>query len=86
MTFEETARDMMYQRGMFDNMIDAVMPTIIAAPENEAMAQRWHDQVSDYPPMMKNILWLTVKNHALEYIEKECPQAWFKAAFGEAKP
>lgn len=81
MTFEETARDMMYQRAMFDNMIDAVMEAIKAAPENEPMAQRWNDKVEDYPPMMKNILRLTVKRHALEYIERECPQAWFKPAF-----
>jgi hypothetical protein len=83
MTFKDKAQQMLTECGMFDNQADAVIERVIAAPENEAMRGRWNDDTEGYPPVMFNVLWLTVKRHALEYIEETCPQAWFKPMFEE---
>lgn len=83
MTFEKWMRDRLINSGMFPDQVDAVVERVKAAPENESMAQRWNDDASGYAPQMLSILWLTTKRHALEYIEAECPQAWFKPLFEE---
>lgn len=81
MTFEELARSYMHERCMFPEQIDAVIANLKAAPENKSMEHRWSDQVEGYPPPMKAVLWFTVRTHALEYIDKECPKAWFRPLF-----
>jgi hypothetical protein len=86
MTFRDKAKQMLTERGMFDNQAEAVMDRVIAAPENKAMQGRWNDDTSGYPPPMVNVLWFTVKRHALEYIEETCPEAWFKPMFEETAP
>lgn len=81
MTFKEKAIDLMFSNGMFEADAKTVFETIKAAPENEAMADRWNDDIDGYPPEMINVLWFTVKRHALAYIDATCPQAWFRPMF-----
>jgi hypothetical protein len=85
MTFEQWMRDRLTNSGMFVNQVDAVVERVKAAPENEPMAQRWGHSINGYPAAMVNVLWLTVKTHALEYIDAECPQAWFRPLFAPEK-
>lgn len=83
MTFEQWMRDKLTNCGMFPDQVDVVIARVKAAPENEVMAQRWHDKIGDYrhPDPMVNVLWFTTKRHALEYIDAECPKAWFRPMF-----
>lgn len=81
MTFEQFMRERLTNSGMFPNQVNAVVERVKAAPENEAMAQRWNDDVSGYPSQMLGIAWLTAKRHALAYIDAECPKAWFRPLF-----
>lgn len=85
MTFEDAMRQRLTNSGMFPDQVDAVVERVKAAPENEPMAQRWSDNASGYPSQMLGVLWLTAKTHALEYIDAECPQAWFRPLFAETK-
>jgi len=87
MTFEQVMRERLTNCGMFPAQVDAVVERVKAAPENESMAQQWSDNANGYPPQMLGVLWLTVKRHGLEYIDAECPQAWFRPLFAdEVKP
>lgn len=83
MTFERWMRDRLIGGGFFEKDVNAVVKNVKAAPENEAIAQRWHDDIEGYSPQMVNVLWFTVKRHALEYIDEHCPQAWFRPLFAE---
>lgn len=83
MNFREEALEMLTSRGMFDDQAAAVMERVMADKANEPMKGRWHDDVSNYPGPMLNILWLTVKRHAAEYIAETCPHAWFRPLFDE---
>lgn len=50
MTLQEKMKSMLTERGMFDDMADEVLERVKAAPENEAMIGRWHDDIEGYPP------------------------------------
>ncbi len=47
------------------------------------MKERWGDAVEDYPPVMVNVLWVSVKHIAVEWIDRELPEAWFRPMFTE---
>lgn len=83
MTFEQWMRDRLTNSALWPDQVDAVVERVKVAQENEAMAQRWNDDIKGYHPMTLNMFWCTVKRHALEYIDAECPEAWFRPLFAE---
>ncbi len=48
---------------------------------NKAMANRWSDTADDYPAPLFTVLKMSVKHSALEYIDANCPEAWFRPIF-----
>jgi len=81
MTIEEKLNSMLVENGMFDSQAAAVIERVKADEANEPMASRWKDDISDYPPQLLAVLWLTVRRIALAYIEETCPLVWFKPMF-----
>lgn len=81
MTIEQELYRRIFECGVFDKDVAAIIERVKASPENEAMITRWNDDVDDYPSAMISIAWLSAKRHALEYIDENCPQAWFRGAF-----
>lgn len=47
------------------------------------MAGRWNDNISDYPPIMTKAIWISAKRIALQWIDTNKPQAWFRPIFAE---
>lgn len=84
MTFYEFGMKELQSRGMFTTQAENVMKNVIA--ENTQMGLRWNDNISDYPPMMKNIIWMSIENEALNYIKISCPEAWFRPVFDKDHP
>ena len=62
---------------MFPQDAEQVLAEAEAAPALEAMQGRWNDQTDDYPPFMKNITWIGVKDVATKWVKQNIPQAWF---------
>lgn len=83
MTFEQKLTKMLSERGMFEEQCIAVMEQVKADKVNESMATRWEDAADDYPAIMLTVLWLSVKDHALAYIDANLPLAWFRPLFTE---
>lgn len=81
MTFKEKALEMLTANGMFDDEAAEVFERIVADGANAAMQGRWNDDVSGYPEMMVNVLWLTVKTNAAEWIAEHRPLAWYRPLF-----
>lgn len=81
MTFEEKARAMLVERGMFPKQADEVVAMMKQDPANEAMSDRWRDNIEDYPIEMLAILLFSAKTNALEWIDKNCPKAWYRPMF-----
>ncbi len=81
MTLEQRLKEMMVERGMFEEQADEVMACVKDDECNKSMQSRWKDEASGYPPAMIKVLWIFTKEAALDYIEKNLPQAWFKSMF-----
>lgn len=81
MTVEEKLKKMLIDHGMFEDQAVAVMELVKADKVNESMENRWNDEAAGYPPRLFVALWMSVSNHALEYIDEKCPKAWFRPMF-----
>lgn len=78
MNFEEKIKELLFNHGMFENQANAVIKIM---KEDKAMVNRWNDDTGEYPDSVLNVLWLSVKAAALEYIDENCPLAWFRSLF-----
>lgn len=79
MTFEMKMRRLLEDNGLFDKQINTVID--LAKESLSDMKGRWGDEINEYPNTMTNIVWISVKQVAIKWIEKELPQAWFKPMF-----
>ncbi len=83
MTTREKLEQMLYNMGMFENQAKQVIDEAI--PELEKMAGDYkitfERPASEYPEMLFNIWFITVKKVAKIWIEKNIPMAWFKPMF-----
>ena len=81
MTIEEKIKKWLINQGMFVDQAEAVMEMVKINQVNEAMAGRWNDVAEGYPDVIFTIVLASVKDAALEYIDTNCPQAWFRPMF-----
>lgn len=78
MTFEDKLKAMLVERGLFDDQADEILALVKADEANKAMRGRWQDNIEEYPPQMIVVLWISVKDAALKWIDEHCPQASFR--------
>jgi hypothetical protein len=83
MVFKDFVLQELEKNGLFNHQALDVF-TLVEKNMSE-MRSRWNDDVSGYPPVMKNIVWANVKIVTLKYIETTCPDAWFKPMFETKK-
>ena len=67
--------------GMFQTQAEKVMDEHINDPANNAMEGRWNDDIEGYPPQLLATVFVGIELTALEWIKKNCPNAWFRACF-----
>ena len=79
MTFEEKVKEYFVASGMFDSQANAVFQEMKAS--TDAMFDRWNDDVLGYPDVMLNVILVSARRYALEWIDKNIPQAWFRGCF-----
>lgn len=75
MTFEEFCMKFLTERGMLDDQAKAVMEQVKSAEENESMADRWNDDIEEYPQSMMGIVVFAIKHHAIKWIDDNLPKA-----------
>jgi len=81
MTMREKMIALLEQNGMFTNQAESVMKIAESAEELTGMERRWNDDVCEYPAPLLAVTWMSVRSIAREWIEKECPKAWFLPMF-----
>lgn len=81
MTIEERIKEWLYNHGMFEDQADAVVKAMKTDEANVAMVNRWGDDVEDYLDSLMVVLLVAAKHAALEYIDANCPRAWFRPMF-----
>ncbi|MFT7614325.1 MAG: hypothetical protein ACI9J3_003307 [Parvicellaceae bacterium] len=79
--------EMLIERGMFDTQAEAVMD--LAIPKMDDVVENynftWDTDSNEYPQVIYNVLFSTVKETALEWINTNKPQAWYKPMFEAVK-
>jgi hypothetical protein len=81
MTFEQLAHDHLFNNGMFEDNVSAVIELAKKDEVLDSMSGRWTDKTDDYPPFMEKIFILSLDHVALKYIDENIPQAWFRPVF-----
>ena len=83
MTTHEKLKSMLIENGLFENQAESVME--LARPEIDKLFPdyriTWDRPANEYPKQMFNIWFVTMRPIAFNWIEKNCPQAWFKSIF-----
>jgi hypothetical protein len=83
MTTREKLEKMLYNMGLFETQASAIIDEAI--PELEKLAGDYkitfNRPANEYPDMLFNIWFITVKEVAKNWIEKNIPNAWFKPMF-----
>lgn len=82
MTIEQKLTKYLEGNGMFAEDAAATMELIKAdGTLRKEMAHRWNDDTEGYPAPMMGILMLTANRYALLWIDKHCPEAWYRSMF-----
>jgi hypothetical protein len=80
-TFLAKLADDLEAHGMLPNQAEDVMSIFVAGERDSSMSSRWMDDPDGYPPVLYNLVWGILCTYALSYIDKICPQAWFRPVF-----
>ena len=78
MTFEQVIENYLERNCMLPVQIKQVILLVKEAEENKSMLKRWGDDVSGYPEIMQGAILLSVRDHALAWIDENLPLAWFR--------
>ena len=81
MNIEEYLVDQVYQRGVFKDKARIIVEAAKNDPANKAVQGTWHDSTTDYPEPLMLWLWMSTKEHAVNWIEENLPNAGFKPEF-----
>lgn len=83
MTTKEKLIQILIDNGLFESQAEEVME--IAIPELNSLIENysitWNRPSEEYPDVIYNILFNSMKPTVLKWIEENKPQAWFKPMF-----
>lgn len=80
MTWEELVKDHLTKNGMFPEHVNEVFE-MMKEDEIKELRDRWKDDISGYPPTMKNVVIFITNRTALKWIDTNLPKAWFRSMF-----
>jgi len=81
MTFVKKLLTMLEERGLSKAQAEGIIDLAKVDERIPAMDNRWNEQVEGYPDQVISLLWMSVSDIALEWIDANCPKAWFRAMF-----
>jgi hypothetical protein len=84
MTFYEFGIKELTSRGMFNYQAVKVIKNVMSG--NDLMQSRWNEDISGYPLLIRNFLWMDIEKEALNFIKISCPEAWFRPVFDKDHP
>lgn len=84
MTIEQKIKTMLVEYGLMPAQAEAVFAAMKTDPVNEVMQGRWEDELIDYPPEFISAAWMSACTHAVEWIDKNLPRAFYRSLFANA--
>lgn len=83
-TFAKALTDRLEASGLWPEEAAAILDEAKQRPETKDMTGRWDHVAGNYPPILVNILWVTVKHVAKEWLAQHAPLHWARPMFDEA--
>jgi hypothetical protein len=68
---------------MFADQAQEVVNLLKLTEPMQNMKERWADDIEGYPQPLLTGLWLQCCTIALQWIDENCPDAWFRGAFSD---
>lgn len=84
MTIREKLTELLVENGMRPNDASEVMERVIDDDGAEVMEGRWDEVIDGYPKSLMATLWLITKSIALEWIDANNPEAFYRPLFVNA--
>jgi hypothetical protein len=81
MTIREKLEKQLFENGLFEKDASEVVKHFENSKLGEPMKGRMDEDASTYPAPLFNILWVSIKAAAVEWIDANCPQNWARAMF-----
>ena len=81
MTFEDKIKELLENHGMFGRQITEVLSYAKNHELLKTIEGKWHEDIEGYPQTMVTVIWLSMKVIVIEWIDAECPQAFFRPMF-----
>ena len=83
MTVKEKLTNMLIERGMFLPQANEVME--LAVPQLNDLVEDYsvslNSNSTDYPQVIYNVLFMSIRPVALKWIDDNLPQAWYRDMF-----
>ena len=80
-TVEQFVIDHLYNNGMSESQAEAVLVMVKRDPAASEMSDRWRDFIVDYPSSLQAAILMIVNRVALEWIDFNLPNAWYRPMF-----
>jgi len=80
-TIREKMEEMLFEHGLFEDQATAIMEQAVKQEDFKHMEGRWDDKTEEYPSQFTSVLWLSIKDIALCWIDENMPGAWFRPLF-----
>lgn len=81
MTTREKVIKQLEDNGMFLEQAEQVFKKAQPLLKRDDYTITWDRPASEYPEPFYNVLWVMIKPIALQWIDENCPQAWFRPMF-----
>lgn len=81
LTLAEFIKDYVTERGMWPEEAEIILELAKKDPVNSSLDGRWNDTVGSYPSSIPAILMMSTNRLALEWIDANKPQAFYRPMF-----
>lgn len=81
MTWNQFVIAQLIDRLMWPQDAEKVLDLMKASPITENMKNRWNDSIEEYPPQMKSVILMTACKTALDWIDNNQPNAFYRSMF-----
>jgi hypothetical protein len=79
MTLKQFSLDYLTRNGMFPDQAQQVMSRAVIA--DDPLTGRWGDDLKGYPPVVRGVLIMHINSAAIEWIDANVPNAWYRPMF-----
>lgn len=87
MTIRELFEKRLYEHGLFEDQARAIINQhILNEGPDSPLTGRWESDSTGYPDVLYNVLWMSIKHTAHDWLREHKPQHWALPIFDPNDP